>query len=213
MRKLFESIKFVLKGILLRIWQYISPIFSTKKGFGKNIRIDTPVITSNHFDNVIIGDNSVLNAGSIIYATGGKFIMKKNSGAAYGLTVVTGNHKSKIGSFVFSSEYNEKDVLVEEDVWLGSNVTLLPSTIVGRGAIIGAGCVIRGQKVPPYSIVVGNPAKVVGFRFTPEDTLEHEKLLYPEEERLSLEMLEKNYKKYFLDCIDNIKKYNNLRMV
>ena len=58
--------------------------------------------------------------------------------------------------------------------------------------------------------MIGNPAKVVGFKFTPEEVIEHEKALYSEEERLPLELLEKNYKKYFLDHIKEIKAYTGL---
>ena len=98
------------------------------------------------------------------------------------------------------------DVIVEEEVWLGTNVILLPGVVVGRGSAIGAGSVLR-RSVPPYSTVMGNPARVVGFRFTPEQIIEHEKALYPKEERLPLELLEKNYKKYFLDRRMEIIKY------
>ena len=53
--------------------------------------------------------------------------------------------------------------------------------------------------------------RLVGdINFTPEEIIEHEKALYPKEERLSLELLEKNYKKYFLDHIKEIKAYTGL---
>lgn len=46
----------------------------------------------------------------------------------------------------------DKDVVVEEDVWLGVNVTLLSGVTVGRGAIVAAGSVVT-KDVPPYSVV------------------------------------------------------------
>ena len=88
-------------------------------------------------------------------------------------------------------------------------MTLLSGVHLNRGATVGAGSVVR-TSIPPYAIVAGNPAKIVGFRFTPEEIIEHEKVLYPEEERLPLELLEKNYKKYFLDHIKEIKAYTGL---
>ena len=88
-----------------------------------------------------------------------------------------------------------QDITVAEDVWMATNVTLLMGAHIGRGAVIGAGSVIR-SKVPPYAIVMGNPAMIVGFKFNPEQVIEHEKALYPPEERLPLDLLEKNYKKY-----------------
>ena len=73
----------------------------------------------------------------------------------------------------------------------------------------GAGAVVR-TNVPPYSIVTGNPAKVVGFSLKPEEVIEHEKTLYPEEERLPLDKLEKNYKKYFLNRLMDIRNFTSL---
>ena len=149
-----------------------------------------------------------------------KFILKKWSGAAEELMVITGNHMSIVGLDVkhvtdevkdiqdVHGEY-DRDVIVDEDVWMGARVSLLSGVHIGRGAEIGTGAVVRGS-IPPYAVVIGNPAKVVGFRFTPEEIIEHEKILYPESERLPLELLEKNYKKYFLDHIKEIKAYTGL---
>lgn len=171
-------------------------------------------------DNIVMGELTNINSGAVIMNTRAKFIVKKWSGAALGLTVITGNHLSVKGMNVKQVTNSikdkmdthhemDKDVCVEEDVWIASNVTLLSGVIIGRGAIVGSGSVVR-SKVPPYAIVVGNPAKVVGFRFTPEEIIEHEKILYPENERLPLELLEKNYKKFFLDHIKEIKAYTGL---
>jgi virginiamycin A acetyltransferase len=56
---------------------------------------------------------------------------------------------------------------VGSDVFIGHNAILLPSvTCVGHGAVVGAGAVVS-RDVPPYAVVVGNPARVVRFRFSP----------------------------------------------
>jgi len=60
------------------------------------------------------------------------------------------------------------NLTVGSDVWMGHNVILLPAvTSVGHGAVIGAGSVVH-QDVPPYSVVVGNPARIIRYRFTPK---------------------------------------------
>lgn len=91
-------------------------------------------------------------------------------------------------------EYN-KDVVVEEDVWMGVNVTLLSGVNVGRGSIVAAGAVVT-KDVPPYSIVGGVPAKFIKFKWTIDQVLEHEAKLYPVEERYTREQLEKIFAKY-----------------
>lgn len=171
-------------------------------------------------ENLYMYGNSSLKRDSVIMNSRAKFILCNSSGAAEELMVITGNHMSIVGMNVkqvtdevkdiFDKNHEfDKDVIVEEDVWMGARVTLLSGVHIGRGAEIGTGAVVRG-KVPPYAVVIGNPAKVVGFRFTPEEIIEHEKALYPEDERLPLDLLEKNYKKYFLDHIKEIKSYTSL---
>ncbi len=59
------------------------------------------------------------------------------------------------------------DVLIGHDVWIGHGATLLSGITIGHGAIIGAKAVVA-KDVAPYAIVVGNPAKVINFRFSEE---------------------------------------------
>lgn len=146
----------------------------------------------------------------------GRFIMKKNSGSAQGLTVITQNHGREVGrefknaqGLVQPDLNKNADVIVEQDVWIGANVTLCAGVTIGRGATIGAGAVVRSN-IPPYSVVIGNPAKIVGFSFTPSEIIEHEKKLFPEDERLTLSFLEKNYNKYFIEKIKDIKQFTKL---
>jgi len=54
-------------------------------------------------------------------------------------------------------------IIIEDDVWIGSRVIILPGVRVGRGSIIGAGAVVT-KNVDPYSIVAGNPAKLIRRR-------------------------------------------------
>jgi acetyltransferase-like isoleucine patch superfamily enzyme len=54
----------------------------------------------------------------------------------------------------------EEPVRIEDDVWIGCNVVVLKGVTIGRGAVIGAGSVLT-KDVPPYVVVVGNPARVV----------------------------------------------------
>lgn len=56
------------------------------------------------------------------------------------------------------------DTIIGNDVWIGQNVTILPGVHIGDGAIIGLNSVV-GRDVAPYTIVAGNPAKVIRKRF------------------------------------------------
>ena len=54
----------------------------------------------------------------------------------------------------------ERSIVIEDDVWLGAGVIVLPEITIGEGSIIGAGAVVT-KDIPPHSVAVGNPAKVI----------------------------------------------------
>ena len=171
-------------------------------------------------DNLYMGENTNIDSGAVIMNGRAKLIFKKNSGAAIGLLAITGNHMSVVGKNLkqvtnqLKDELDvnhemDKDIVVDEDVWIAARVTLLSGAHIGRGCEVGSGSVVRGS-IPPYAVVIGNPCKVVGFRFTPEEIIEHEKVQYEESERLPLELLQKNYEKYFINRIKDIKQFTKL---
>jgi len=61
------------------------------------------------------------------------------------------------------------DTIIGNDVWIGQNAVILPGVHIGDGAIIGANSVV-GRNVEPYTIVAGNPAKLLRKRFDDELT-------------------------------------------
>lgn len=62
-------------------------------------------------------------------------------------------------------------VVIEDDVWIGLNCTILQGVTVGKGSIIGAGAVVT-RDIPPYSIALGVPARVTGVRRSNNQTPE-----------------------------------------
>ena len=83
-----------------------------------------------------------------------------------------------ITDYTTSDKRKEDDlpVVIESDVWVGTNVTILNGVRIGRGAIVAAGAVVI-KDVPAYAIVGGVPAKVLKYRFTEEEIVCHEELL------------------------------------
>ena len=57
----------------------------------------------------------------------------------------------------------ERPVFIDDDVWIGSRVTILPGVHIGTGAVIGAGAVVS-KDVPDMAVVAGNPAKIIKYR-------------------------------------------------
>ena len=149
--------------------------------------------------NVFMYENTGVK-DAIIMAPKAKFIMKKHSGAAEGLIVITGNHERRIGRFYRTIKEQEKqlqdmDVIVEEDCWIGTRVTLLMGVTLRRGTTVAAGAVVS-KSTAPYSVVGGVPAKHIKFYWTIDQILEHEAKLYPENERYTRVQLESFFNQY-----------------
>ena len=95
------------------------------------------------------------------------------------VTVFTANHPTNIRSshafffnpglgHIIEDKIPYTHLTIGNDVWIGHNAVILPScSSIGDGAVIGAGAIIN-KNIPPYAIVLGNPARVVRFRFSPE---------------------------------------------
>jgi acetyltransferase-like isoleucine patch superfamily enzyme len=56
-----------------------------------------------------------------------------------------------------------KGISVEDDVWIGANSVILDGVTIGTGSVIGAGSVVT-RDIQPFSVCVGNPARVIGIR-------------------------------------------------
>jgi acetyltransferase-like isoleucine patch superfamily enzyme len=78
-----------------------------------------------------------------------------------------------IGDDDVAPELREEEVRLEQDVWVGYGAILLTGIVIGRGAVVAAGAVVT-KSVPPYAIVAGIPAKIVGSRFSKSEVSSHE---------------------------------------
>lgn len=80
--------------------------------------------------------------------------------------IFTGEHNynsDDLKSLPFDERYISSPVIIEEYVWIGSHVIILPGVKIGKGAIIGAGAIVT-KNVPEMAIVGGNPAKIISYR-------------------------------------------------
>ena len=136
---------------------------------------------------VTLGEGSYLVQGSLEF--GGSqchVLIGKYSSVAHGIKFMVGlNHdSSRVSTYPFHEafegmqggsvnnypESNHYQIVVGNDVWIGAYATILGGVKIGNGAVIGAGAVVA-KDVPPYAVVVGNPAKVIKYRFD-EATIE-----------------------------------------
>ena len=99
-------------------------------------------------DGVLIGPNLLLEAHDHVFNITGKSLWDIR-------------HEKKYGF-----------VTIENDVWIGGNVTILKNVVIGEGCIVGAGSVVT-KSLPPYTICVGNPCRPIKTRFTFEELKNH----------------------------------------
>ena len=114
-----------------------------------------------------------------------------------GVKILT--HSHVVGSMVKDKgkECILTPLVIQDRVWVGARAVIMSGVgEIGRGAMISAYSFVR-CKVPPYAIVMGNPAKVVGFKFTPEETVKFEEKNYPADQRIPVDVLKRNYEKYY----------------
>ena len=139
-------------------------------------------------ENITVGNDVSFGAFNRILSTRAKVIIGNHIMFAPNVTIVTGNHRidmlGKYMSEVTDEEKldeNDKDVIIDDDVWIGTNVVILSGVHIHCGAVIGAGCVVT-RDVPPYAIVGGNPARVIKYRFEDDTLKRHIEILKSRDE-------------------------------
>jgi acetyltransferase-like isoleucine patch superfamily enzyme len=158
--------------------------------FGRGVTLERGIIIDGlSHDGIVLGDNVAIGAYSLVRASspsslGAGVRMGNNSaidaysfiGAAgpvlIGENVIMGQH---VSFHAENHNYDRTDipikhqgvrrigVVIEDDCWVGSNTTFLDGSHVGRGCVIAAGSIVRGE-IPPYSVAAGAPARVLKSR-------------------------------------------------
>jgi len=171
--------------MISKIYLKIEAIFNTlihrvksqriKSRIGKN-SIVSPGFKINFPDNLEIGDYVYIGPNSF-FSSFGKILIKRGSIIGPNLIIHTANHnyENNIQAIPYDKGLIIKDVTIEENVWIGDRVIIVPGVNIGEGAIIAAGSVVV-KDIPPFSIAGGNPAKVIRDRSNKEDYFKNKEL-------------------------------------
>lgn len=111
--------------------------------------------------NTIVGKN--VNFNGFIIQGGGKCTFGSNFHSGPNCRIITINHNYEGELIPYDTSYITKDVVIEDNVWLGANVMVLGGVTIGEGAIIQAGSTVV-KSIPKYAIAGGHPAKVFSER-------------------------------------------------
>lgn len=115
--------------------------------------------------NLTVGMRTIINSGCVMY-TGNGISIGDDVAIAANCTFAPVNHaysdrNQKISAQGF--QLSRGGIIVEDDVWIGSNCVLLDGAHIGLGCVIGAGSIIKGR-LDPYTVYVGNPLRKIGSR-------------------------------------------------
>jgi len=125
---------------------------------GEKSIIEDFATVNNGVGDVIIGNSTIIGMGCVIIgpaAIGNNVMLAQN-------IVVSGlNHGYEDVSIAPSlQKVSCKEITIEDDVWIGANSTITAGVTLGKHSIVGGGSVVT-KDVPPFSIAVGNPAKII----------------------------------------------------
>ncbi len=120
--------------------------------------------------NIYLGKNSHINQFCCIWASANsRIILGDNLLMGPGAKMFSSNHRTDLGIPMNLQPWEERDILVGNDVWIGANAVILAGVAVGDRAIVAAGAVVT-RDVPPNTIVGGVPARIIGHRKARNDS-------------------------------------------
>lgn len=105
-----------------------------------------------------IGENVYIGGMSEVYAKGARVVIGDNCDIASFVSInCSDSHKKTIG---ISDEIERRDIIIENNVYIGTQSFIGGGTHIGHHSVVGAGTVVPRGEYPPYTLIVGNPAVV-----------------------------------------------------
>lgn len=138
-----------------------------KFSLGNNSTIEDFCTVNNGVGNVCIGNKTRIGIGSVII---GPVYIGDDVRLAQNVVVSGLNHNYEDISIPISEQgVKTMDVYIGDKTWIGANSVLLPGIFIGKHCVIGAGSVVT-KDVPSYSVVAGNPARIIK-KYNPDKNL------------------------------------------
>lgn len=131
----------------------------------KNLLSETINFKNNQFHPLVwvlgepeIGENVYVGGMSEINANGARVYIGDNCDIASFVTInCADSHKKCIG---LAEEADRKDIIIENNVFIGSHSVIKGGAQIGHHSVIAAGTIVDGVRIPPFSLVIGNPMVV-----------------------------------------------------
>jgi len=132
---------------------------------------------------IFIGNDVYIGQNCRFQSTKGNIIIGNHVMFGPDVSLHSGNHRIDLKgkymkniSFKDKRPEDDKDIIIEDDVWIGAAAIILQGVTIGQGSVIGAGSIIT-KTIPPYTVVVGTPSQKSWPRFNANEIAEHLNLL------------------------------------
>ena len=161
---------FFIRELFQRIYYF--KFYLKSASVGRNVKLSRGG-TFTHSSEIVMGDNIFISENFHVSAYKLKF--HNNIIIGPNLVIECSNHRyDVVGKSMFEVSHDKiyKGVEIEDDVWIGANVVILPGVKISEGCVIGAGSVVT-KTIPPYTIAVGVPCKPIKPRFSNQELGKH----------------------------------------
>ena len=183
-------IMYFIKGVTNRFFSFFYKHLMIK--CGKNVRFGA-LSSIIFYKNIAMGNDVYVGPRAVFMATESRIYIGNKVLFGPHVTIIGGDHRfTDVGRYIYDVldklPGDDLDVHINDDVWVGANVTILKGVTINRGAVIAAGALVT-KDVPPYAVMGGVPARVLRYRWDVDTILEHEMKIYDESDRFSKEDL------------------------
>lgn len=146
-----------------------SILSNSLRHLGKNVRLDYNVLLIQP-ENITLKDNIFIGRDTIFHAYD-SISIGNHTVIAAGCKLISANHRYEDLNIPINFQGHDcKPILIDDDVWLGYGVIILPGVHLGKGCVVAAGSVVT-KSFAPFSVLAGVPAKLIKLRQNNETSI------------------------------------------
>jgi acetyltransferase-like isoleucine patch superfamily enzyme len=166
---MFRSVYHIVRGWLTLLALITVSSFARRarlRRCGRNVRV-SPTAQFKSPENIEIGNDTFINHLCCVWAApNGRIRIGDDVLLGPRVSIIASNHRTALGQPIRLQPWQDKDITIGNDVWLGAHVVVTAGVTIGDGCVVGAGAVVT-KDLPPFSICVGVPARPIASRMAP----------------------------------------------